>query len=148
MGQEYVSDKTKKAVPGRELGPPCSCKKNCGEKLRCYETHIFNEFWNLGSRELQNSYLFGYIDIVKKKRSYRKKQKYPESHRHSNAVYSVNVNWETTRVCKTEFLNVHGLQSSKDRLNNIVTNKIKGNRVPGKDKRGYKPFEQNKCFGN
>uniref|UniRef100_A0A6P7G248 Uncharacterized protein LOC114336788 n=1 Tax=Diabrotica virgifera virgifera TaxID=50390 RepID=A0A6P7G248_DIAVI len=109
LGQPYVSDKTKKNVPGRELGPPCSCTNKCREKLQGQEINIFNEFWNLGSWELQNSYLFGCIDIVKKKRSYPKKQKHQESHRKSNAVYSINVNGETTRVCKTEFLNIHGL---------------------------------------
>lgn len=131
-----MSEKTKKTVLGRELGLPCSCKNQCREKLQSCETNIFNEFWNLGSWELQNSYLFGCVHIVKKKRSYPKKQKHQESHRQSNAVYSVNVNGETTRVCKTEFLNVHGLQSSKGRLNNIVSKKIKGIRVPERDKRG------------
>lgn len=35
---------------------------------------------------------------------------------------------------KQEFLNVHGLQASKGRVNNIVSRKIKGNLVPKRDK--------------
>nr|XP_022910779.1 uncharacterized protein LOC111421817 [Onthophagus taurus] len=136
LGQQYTSDKTKKTVAARELGPPCECKKRCREKLDGNENRIFNEFWNLGSWELQNGYLFGCIAIAKKKRSYKTRQKRQESSRTSNAIYSVNANGQTVNVCKTEFLNVHGLQKSKGRLNNIVSKKIRGTPVPEKDKRG------------
>lgn len=136
LGQQYISDKTKKPVAARELGPPCGCKKRCGEKLDGNEENIFNEFWNLGSWDLQNVYLFGCIGIAKKKRSYKKKQKRQESSRSCNAVYSINVNGQSVEVCKTEFLNIHGLQKSKGRLNNIVSKKIRGTSIPEKDKRG------------
>lgn len=85
---------------------------------------------------MQNGYLFGCIAIAKKKRSYKTRQKRQESSRTCNAIYSVNANGQTVNVCKTEFLNVHGLQKSKGRLNNIVSKKIRGTPVPEKDKRG------------
>lgn len=72
LGQMYTSDKTKNIVAARES---CECKKRCRERLGGTETNVFNEFWNLGSWELQNSYLFGCISIVKKKRSHKKKNK-------------------------------------------------------------------------
>ena len=74
LGHEYFSDKTKKLVPARILGSPCGCKNKCREKLGGVEIKFFDEFWNLGSWDLQNSYLFGCVNIVQKKRSYRHKQ--------------------------------------------------------------------------
>nr|CAI5859197.1 unnamed protein product [Callosobruchus analis] len=117
----------------RELGSPCRCKYKCREKLEGTQESIFNKFWDLGSYYKQNSYLFGCMKLDKKKRDYRKKQKRQESSKKMNAVYNVNVNSQNIRICKTEFLNVHGLQSSRGRINRTVSRKIKGASVPDKD---------------
>lgn len=123
LGQNYKSDSTNKIIEAREIGPPCTCKNKCREKLEeCY-TEIFQTFWDLGSYNLQNSYLYGCIQVQPKKRSYRKKQKKQESSRKCTARYMVNVNGRNTKICKTEFINVHGLQLSKGRINRLVSKK-------------------------
>lgn len=136
LGQEYLSDSAKKQIKARELGLPCSCKYKCREKLQGKHETIFNSFWDLGSYDLQNSYLFGCIEVVPKKRSYIKKQKKQESSRKCNAIYKVNVNSESVKISKAEFMGVHGLQYSRGRINLIVSQKIQGVSVPKKDQRG------------
>ena len=115
---------TKKLVPARILGSPRGCKNKCSEKLGGAEIKFFDEFWNLGLWDLQNSYLFGCVNIVQKNRSYRHKQTKNEPSRNYNANYFINVNSQSIKGCKNEFLNVHGLQQLKGRLNNIVSKKI------------------------
>lgn len=67
-----------------------------------------------------------------------------ESSRKYNAIYNVNVNSECVKVCKTEFMSLHGLQSSRGRINLIVSQKIKGAIVPTTDQRGKHKNRPNK----
>lgn len=66
--------KTKKTVAAREQGPPYICKNHCREKLRL-EEEVLTKFCDLGSFVMQKSHLFSCIKVVKKKRSYPRKQK-------------------------------------------------------------------------
>lgn len=136
LGLEYVSLKTKKLVQARELGSPCGCKKKCREKLNNMHETIFHKFWDLGTFDMQNSYLFGCIRIHSKKRSYKKKQKRQESSRTFNAEYTVNVTGQEVSICKVEFMRVHGLQNSRGRINRIVKMKAQGSSTSAKDSRG------------
>lgn len=143
-GKEYTSKKTRKTIEPREIGPPCLCKNKCRKKLgNTYET-VFTKFWDLGSFDLQNSYLFGCIRLEPKKRSYKQKQKRQESRRKFTAQYMVNVNGEDVKVCKVEFMSVHGLQKSRGRINNIVKMKSTGAVVPNQDGRGKHKNRPNK----
>ncbi|CAH2002700.1 unnamed protein product [Acanthoscelides obtectus] len=135
LGQEYSTVKSKKLVKPRELGSPCRCQKNCRDKLSNSHENIFSKFWDLGSYDLQNSYLFGAIRVLKKKRSYKKKQKRQESSRQFTAQYIVNVDGRDVRVCKVEFMSVHGLQNCRGRIDHIVKMKTTGAVVPIKDGR-------------
>lgn len=120
----------------RELGSPCRCQKNCRSKLNNSHENIFTKFWDLGSYDLQNSYLFGAIRVEKKKRSYKKKQKRQESSRQFTAQYIVNVDGRDVKVCKVEFMSIHGLQNCRGRIDHIVKMKTTGAVVPIKDRRG------------
>lgn len=136
LGQEYTSLKTKKRIKAREMGPPCDCKNKCREKLSNTHEIIFNKFWDLGSFDLQNFYLFGCIHVRNKNRSYKKKQKRQESSRNITADYTVTVQGQSVKICKVEFMRVHGLQNSRGRVNRIVKMKSQGSVVPETDKRG------------
>lgn len=137
LGQEYITVKSRKTVKPRELGPPCKCRNNCRQKLNNSHESIFTNFWDLGSYDLQNSYLFGAIRVEKKKRSYKKKHKRQESSRHFSAQYTLNnVDGREVKVCKIEFMSVHGLQNSRGRIDHIVKMKTTGALVPKKDARG------------
>lgn len=143
-GREYFSDFSKKKICGRVLGPSCTCKENCRSKLNNKEVEIFNKFWDLGSFDIQNAYLFGCIKINTKKRCYPKKTKRQISSRKFTASYTVKVNGMDVRICKTEFMSIHGLQSSRGRLNNIVTQVAEGSTTPKLDKRGKHKTRPNK----
>lgn len=119
-GHEYFCPKTMKTVEARKLGPPCSCEQNCRQKLNNTEELIFNQFWKLGSYDLQNSYLFGCIHVGKKKRSYKKKSKRQQSTRKFSARYFVQIDGAHVKICKREFMNLHGLQNSRGRFDNII----------------------------
>lgn len=112
-GHEYFCPKTRKTVEARKLGPPCSCEQNCRQKLNNTEEHIFNQFWKLGSYDLQNSYLFGCIHLGKKKRAYKKKTKRQQSRRTFTACYVVEIDGAHVKICKREFMSLHGLQNSR-----------------------------------
>ncbi|CAH0564506.1 unnamed protein product [Brassicogethes aeneus] len=136
LGQEYLSVKSKNVIKARELGPPCHCKNMCREKLDNTHEAIFNKFWDLGSFDLQNSYLFGCIRIHKNKRSYKKKQKRQEFSRTFNAEYTVNINGKDVQICKVEFMSIHGIQNSRGRINRVVKMKAQGSSVPEPYRRG------------
>ncbi|CAH1106660.1 unnamed protein product [Psylliodes chrysocephalus] len=91
-------------------------QKKCREGLLGKETDILNSFWNLGTYKAQNTYLFGSIKAVPKKRSYKKKIKRRESPRKVTYQYFVKVNGIDIQLCKQEFLVSHGLQKSSKRV--------------------------------
>lgn len=97
---------------------------------------LFTKFWDLSSFDIQNSYLFGCIRAKNKKRSYKKKQKNNVSRRKFTADYLVNIGDEEIKICKTEFLSVHGLQKSRGRVERILKMKVGGAMVPKPDMRG------------
>lgn len=114
------------------LGPACVCKQKCRSKLDGKEEEIFYKFWNLGPRYIQNKYLFGCIKVkpamatvFKLERLYRSKT--------INASYSVKVNGNDVKICKIEFMSIHGLP--RGRLDSIVSQISRGATTPKLDKR-------------
>lgn len=131
LGQEYLTVKSRKTVKSREWGSPCRCQKNCRDKLSNSHETIFTRCSDLGSYDLQNSYLFGAIRVEKKKRSYKKKQNRQEF----TAQYTVNVDGRDVKICKVEFMHVHRLQNSRGRIDHIVKMKTTGAVIPITDAR-------------
>lgn len=134
-GQKYTSTSGKEIGP-RKMGEPCRCKKNCWELLRDKEETIFNSFWDLADYDLQNTYLFGLITCQKPKRRYKKKTKKEISSRRVSARYYIKLDGTNIKVCKKEFLAVHGLQTSAFRIQLIVDQIAKGITTPKIDGRG------------
>nr|CAI5820482.1 unnamed protein product [Callosobruchus analis] len=73
---------------------------------------------------------------LKGRRKETTEKKRPELSRKMNAFYNVNVNSQNIRICKTGFLNAHGLESSHGRINRIVSRKVQDASVPDRDQRG------------
>ena len=137
-GQEYLS-RTGHICEARTLGPSCKCRRQCFDILS--ESHcefLCNQFWNLGDFSTQNAYLFGQI------KSYRPMRRRPlhvvsgndYRKQYSFAYYVKSASEGDIRVCKEAFLNVHGLQKSRGRLENILTDIVNGSGVPKGDGRG------------
>lgn len=73
---------------------------------------------------------------VLKKRCYPKKCKRVVSSRNFNIHYFVKCNGQDVRVCKEEFLAVHGLQRSQKRIQLLCKQIGEGSSTPSSDKRG------------
>lgn len=68
LGQEYCT-KDGKIMPKKSLKPPCTCRFKCYEKINDDQRRIvFENFWQLGDRQKQWSYLVKYVKKVKKNR--------------------------------------------------------------------------------
>lgn len=142
-GHSYVNRKGK-SVKARELGPPCKCKNNCRQSLQAREEEIFKAFWDLGDYHKQNMYLFSNMKSKPKMRCYPKKTKRNESARKVTIEYSVKVNGQDVKVCKREFLAVHGLQDSKRRVELLWGQMSSDVITPNSDKRGKHQNRPNK----
>lgn len=90
----------------------------------------------MGSRQVQNTYIFGCLTVKPKARTYRKKLKYQESRRTTTVEYKIKKKGKLVKLCKKEFLSIHGLQNSKARVDRLVLQVKEGLFTPTVDKRG------------
>ena len=112
-GKEYKSCYTNKDVRERVIGPPCTCKQACFDKIGGMQnvSKIFISFWNIGEYNKQTAYLQKFISRKEVSRS-RVKDKI--GRRKNTLKYSVMVNDVEYKVCKIAFMSIHGV--SKKRL--------------------------------
>lgn len=145
LGLEY-SSKQGKIYEKRDIGLDCICPKKCYERVNESERkHIFNEFWKCGNYDIQNAYLHGRIQVCKVKRRYTKNRE--ESRRNNTVTYTVLKNSQEIVVCKKAFLNIHGLQKSRGRIEQLVKKIAQGLSMSPLDKRGLHQKRPNK-FSN
>ena len=89
-GEEYVSPSTGRVVAARTTGPPCTCRLNCFERFSQSEKlQVIQSFYTLGSKNLQDSHLFGLIRSTPIKR--RRPRGGVKSPRLANYTYSVSL---------------------------------------------------------
>lgn len=64
-GEKHVNTKDVTVLEKR-MGNPCNCKRKCFEKVRAeIRNKIFTAFYNMPSKDLQDSYLCGNISVKK-----------------------------------------------------------------------------------
>lgn len=143
LGYSYINNKGKDVV-SREIGHPCQCKNKCRTLLMGQESKIFEAFWDLADYNKQNVYLFSSMKSVSKKRSYPKKTKRRESSRKVTIQYFIKINGVDVKVCKIEFLAVHGLQKSQKRIQLLCQQMSEGLTTPRSDRRGKHNNRPNK----
>lgn len=132
-GLEYKSA-SGKTCDKREIGNDCMCPKKCYDRIQKEDREkVFEAFWKYGDYDLQNSYLHGRIKICAIKRRYTKKD---ESRRNNTVFYTVLNESLEVNVCKKAFLNIHGLQKSRGRVEQLVKKMSAGLCSPPVDKRG------------
>ncbi|XP_047100243.1 uncharacterized protein LOC124718660 [Schistocerca piceifrons] len=133
LGQEYVNRKGN-LVPRKELRKisECTCRYECHKHINEeQQEQVFNEFYNLGSHDLQSAFLFTMIKVVDKARSYVGQQ---HSRREKTRLYYLlNSNGSETRVCKRFFQNT--LAVSAGRIDRVLKNKGE-KATPPRDGRG------------
>ena len=116
-GEEYVSRTTSKVVPGRRVGAPCTCPKNCFQTLGDEAIQlIFKNYWDMGSHNAQSAYISKMVTS--------KQVKNPSvgesSRRKATKEYTVNMDNEKVVVCKQAFLSIHDV--SDKRVRNVISN--------------------------
>lgn len=136
-GKQYEKLKGKDKgcfISEKVIGPDCECPNKCFEKVGDETIQkIFKDFWALGDYNSQNAYLFGLINLTNVKRRYTKKE---ISRRNFTITYSVKRRGQNVTVCKKAFLNIHGLQHNRGRINNLANKMKEGESVPPPDRRG------------
>lgn len=136
-GEEHISNRGKgKVINKKEPGPPCKCKRMCFDKVPEEDRQkMFQNFWAMDTYNLQNSYLFGCLQ--NKKIIRRTKKTSSPSRRSCSILYSVLLSTgERKIVCKVAFLNIHGLQNNRGRVENLAGRIGKGVVSPPVDQRG------------
>ena len=121
-------------VPEKEMNEaPCGCKSKCIDKLTHEEKKkIFNGFWKLSSFDVQNAYLCGAVKSVAIKRRYTSKGE--NSRRKFSRLYYVHNGSLSVQVCKTAFLQLHGISSG--RLSRVLQRQQRSGGSPPLDQRG------------
>ena len=135
-GESYVSLSTKKTVPARERGMPCSCSNKCFDKVGVENVEsIFEHYWKMGDHNAQTHYLISRICINEVKR--RRVKKNEKSRRSKTKIYIVKVGDEIINVCLKAFIAIHGISEKRVRY---ALSKDEGAGTFTKDRRGkHKP---------
>lgn len=82
-GEQYINT-NKATVSEKRMGNPCNCKKDCfGRVSAATRTKVFEAFYKLPSKVVQDSYLTGNI-VIKKVSRHRKRR---EQNNRPKSVY-------------------------------------------------------------
>lgn len=83
---------------------------------------------------LQNSYLFGCVELVTVKRRYGNDPN--ASRRKHTFMFKIKLDGQSLRLCKKSFLSIHGLQKSRGRMAYVIKSLVNKAVTPPKDQRG------------
>ncbi|CAG4955519.1 unnamed protein product [Colias eurytheme] len=137
-GKQYINTKGK-TIPQKEIDvdQPCPCVEKCHTKISpSQQKELFQKFYELGTFDLQTSYLFSLINVTPKLRqSHAINQTESSTSRRSNTrVYKVaNSDGVPTKVCKEFFKKI--FQVSDGRITRLLKNKLSVS-TPPQDQRG------------
>lgn len=109
-GLSYISTKTNKPFPKRQLKPPCreNCKFKCSSNFSELEREkILNEYWGLGQIEKQWTFIANNVDLVIPKQRYVKVDSDGNiaAKRENNNAFFLTISGAKIRVCKLFFKN-------------------------------------------
>lgn len=110
-GEQYVSVKTGNVISAQQMGPACTCKMVCFQKIGELNTQeIFKSYWELGDWNAQTSYLVGHIKLIPVK---TRRTNDPNKQRSGSRQYHVTVMQKPIQVCKMAFKSIHGISGSR-----------------------------------
>ena len=120
LGKEYFSKATKKIVAGRQVGPPCTCKKKCYELVGVDNINTIHEqYWASGDDNIQASFIQNHSEKHDIKRPCTQDE---DKKRSGSWTYHVSVNGKRTVICLQAFANILGIQKRQiNRKNAKVT---------------------------
>jgi hypothetical protein len=112
-GKVYVSRHTKKDVPARTIGDPCTCRRKSFEKLGMdVIEQSFCNFWGIEDYNVQSSFLSQLLSWDDRKVT---KVMSRPSRKLRTIRYSVLVNGEKKTICRQAFFSVHGITEKRVR---------------------------------
>ncbi|XP_068237627.1 uncharacterized protein [Palaemon carinicauda] len=143
-GEAYTSASGKRVEAKRYVEKDCSCKNKCLLKLGTVEDrkNILKKFWAIGNFSQQNAYLIENISLVPNE---GKKRKIPASEEEEKNMKTVKRIYQVkllstnkqVRVCKSMFLNLHGV--SNGRLDRVLQGLNCSFTFAVQDRRGHHP---------
>lgn len=141
-GQEYISPKTKKIVPARQMGDPCTndgCqKKGCQGRILTNEARlsIFDEFNGLSDLQKQREFIVRHMEITETK------AKSTNSRRQKSHTYFLTANGQHMKVCQTLFLRTLGIT---ERMMRTAKGKLSQTGILEPEMRGGRMSEKDRC---
>ena len=129
-GVPYTNYKGK-PIPGKAIRQGCTCKKQCFDRLGEQNIQqIFEEFYKMPSKNVQDAYLF--VCVKTKPPARRRPRDGSKGNRTNTFSYTVNSQGHEEQVCLNAFMNIHAI--GKKRMARIKTSKASC--TPPIDKRG------------
>ncbi|CAH1107449.1 unnamed protein product [Psylliodes chrysocephalus] len=132
-GKQYVSlSKSRKLIPAKKMGTPCSlkCRLKCSGNINEDErANMFESYWNLASITRQRDFIAGCMHVICPKYQY----KMTNSNRKPKHAFYLTIKLVKIRVCKIFFKNTLGIN---DRPIRTVINKINSQGVVEPEMRG------------
>nr|XP_045592777.1 uncharacterized protein LOC123754423 isoform X1 [Procambarus clarkii]XP_045592778.1 uncharacterized protein LOC123754423 isoform X1 [Procambarus clarkii]XP_045592779.1 uncharacterized protein LOC123754423 isoform X1 [Procambarus clarkii] len=122
-GESYINVAGKFVEAKKYVERDCECKNKCLSKLGTVEDreNIFKQFWSIGDFGQQNAYLTENVilvpNVMKRRKAALLDDKHLKTVRRLYYVRQSNCG-KQTRVCKTMFLNLHGV--SNGRLDRVL----------------------------
>lgn len=127
-GKAYTNTSGKLVNEKKFIEYDCRCPLKCAENIPIAKRKaVFDSFWNLGDWAKQTSFIHSNIEVIQKKRAYKK----TESRRKYTRIFKLC----DIRICKKMFTQT--LSISDSRLHRAIAHKRPGvHRLPKSDLRG------------
>lgn len=132
LGQEYISPKTKKVMPPKEIGSTCTekCKWKCASVIsNAKRKELFDQYWALGDLTRQREFIARNSKVLKPSYRFTKK----DQPRNFNSSFFFVIDCKEVRVCKLFFVNTLGIS---DRTVRTVKRKLDDSGFLEGEKRG------------
>lgn len=124
-----------KRVPAKIMGPPCSCRMNCGQKVsEADREQLYNLFWNIRNWEQRKQYIALPIKVSPKNRA-RCRNNVDVNRRQVTFTYSLAIAGQLVTVCKAMFISTYAV-SEKFVRDAIEKKRLAPGGVIGPDQRG------------
>ena len=135
-GLAYVSQTSKKEMPPKKLGAPCTCKEKCFEKVTMPKIQeIFDNYWKAGSDYSMKTQIL--MDAIQPRTVKRRRQRDPTKSDRPQWFYWIQ-HGKQYQVCRNAFRSIYGI--SESRLKSVIS--LKGKNPTGSpvvDQRGRQP---------
>lgn len=120
-GKRYRSAKGY-IVEARSMGPPCSCRQECGTKVSEKNRLLnFSTYWNLDDVNKKRQFIFNHIRLERPRRAMTKSRAFSRLILHYLDVINSDGTIEQIKVCKTMFLQTFDIS------NTVITTTVKLN---------------------